>query len=88
MTGMGIGGITVCLVLGVVAAVADWAVAESVSAAAPCSLASGRDLSNNTVTCNFGLTDEQLKQVTKAAVAGATELMPSLGGASRSVPRS
>ena len=27
----------------------------------------------NTVTCNFGLTPEQLKQVTQAAVKGATE---------------
>ncbi len=27
---------------------------------------------NNTVTCNFGLTPEQLKQATEAAVKGAT----------------
>ena len=30
----------------------------------------------NTVTCNFGLTPEQLKQLTEAAVKGATEPQP------------
>lgn len=40
--------------------------------ATSCSIAAGRDVSNNTVTCNFGLTPEQLKQVTEAAVSGAT----------------
>jgi tetratricopeptide (TPR) repeat protein len=40
--------------------------------AAPCGVAAGRDASNNTVTCNFGLTPEQLKQLTEAAVKGAT----------------
>ena len=37
-----------------------------------CAIAAGRDASNNTVICNFGLTPEQLKQVTEAAVSGAT----------------
>jgi tetratricopeptide (TPR) repeat protein len=41
--------------------------------AGPCSIATGENASNNSVTCNFGLTDEQLKQVTAAAVRGATE---------------
>jgi hypothetical protein len=41
--------------------------------AAPCSVAAGGNASNNTVTCNFGLTPEQLKEATKAAVEGATE---------------
>lgn len=41
--------------------------------AAPCGVAAGRDASNNTVTCNYGLTPEQLKQLTEAAVRGATE---------------
>jgi tetratricopeptide (TPR) repeat protein len=41
--------------------------------AAPCGVAAGRDASNNTVTCNFGLTPEQLKLLTEAAVRGATE---------------
>ena len=40
--------------------------------ASACSVAAGRDASNNTLTCNFGLTPEQLRQVTKAAVEGAT----------------
>src|SRR5262252_2507658 len=38
-----------------------------------CSVAGGRDASNNTLTCNFGLTPEQLREVTKAAIEGATE---------------
>ena len=41
--------------------------------AGQCSVAAGGDAKNNTVTCNFGLTPEQLKELTRAAVAGATE---------------
>jgi hypothetical protein len=41
--------------------------------ASACALSAGRDASNNTVTCNFGLTQEQLNQLTEAAVKGATE---------------
>ncbi|HEY4174688.1 MAG TPA: tetratricopeptide repeat protein, partial [Rhodopila sp.] len=41
--------------------------------AGPCSIAAGNDAKNNTVTCNFGLTPAQLKELTQAAVAGATE---------------
>src|SRR5689334_3027639 len=37
-----------------------------------CGVAAGRDASNNTITCNFGLTPEQLRELTNAAVAGAT----------------
>src|SRR5260370_11861263 len=37
-----------------------------------CSIATSGRASNNTVTCNFGLTPEQLKQATEAAVKGAT----------------
>ena len=33
-----------------------------------CSIAAGGDAKGNTITCNFGLTPEQLKQVTDAAV--------------------
>jgi len=40
---------------------------------AGCGIASSGSASGNTVTCNFGLTDEQLKQLTEAAVKGATE---------------
>jgi hypothetical protein len=40
--------------------------------AAPCSVAAGHDANNNTFVCNFGLTPEQLKQATEAAVKGAT----------------
>jgi hypothetical protein len=38
-----------------------------------CAIASGHDVQNSTVTCNFGLTPEQLKELTRAVVAGATE---------------
>jgi tetratricopeptide (TPR) repeat protein len=48
--------------------------ADNVSvSAASCSVAAGRDASNITNICNFGLTPEQLKQLTEAAVRGATE---------------
>jgi tetratricopeptide (TPR) repeat protein len=40
--------------------------------AGSCSNATNGSASGNTVTCNFGLTDAQLKQVTEAAVKGAT----------------
>jgi tetratricopeptide (TPR) repeat protein len=45
---------------------------SSVTASA-CSIAARGNASNNTLTCNFGLTPEQLREVTKAAVEGATE---------------
>src|SRR5262245_37806418 len=41
-------------------------------AANDCSIAAAGNASNNTLTCNFGLTPEQLRQVTEAAVKGAT----------------
>jgi tetratricopeptide (TPR) repeat protein len=51
---------------------------DAIAAAGPsvsaneCSIAAGGNASNNTLTCNFGLTPEQLRQVTEAAVKGAT----------------
>src|SRR5215472_12658239 len=39
--------------------------------AEPCAVAAGGSASNNIITCNFGLTDEQLRQMTQAAVSGA-----------------
>ena len=48
------------------------AAADPAVDASACSIAAGRDARNNTLTCNFGLTPEQLKQVTDAAVKGAT----------------
>src|SRR5271157_1925292 len=40
--------------------------------AGSCSIANSGTASGNTLTCNYGLTSEQLKQVTEAAVNGAT----------------
>jgi tetratricopeptide (TPR) repeat protein len=40
--------------------------------AGSCAIANSGSASGNSVTCNFGLTPEQLKQVTEAAVKGAT----------------
>jgi tetratricopeptide (TPR) repeat protein len=40
---------------------------------AGCGIANSGSASGNSVTCNFGLTPEQLKQATEAAVKGATE---------------
>jgi tetratricopeptide (TPR) repeat protein len=64
------------LVLGTsVAAVAPrGAMALGDTTGAPCGVtAGGGTASNNTITCNFGLTPEQLREVTKAAIEGATE---------------
>jgi tetratricopeptide (TPR) repeat protein len=41
--------------------------------AGSCSIATAGIVGNNTVTCNFGLTQEQLNQLTEAAVKGATQ---------------
>jgi tetratricopeptide (TPR) repeat protein len=41
--------------------------------AGSCAIANSGSVSNSSVICNFGLTPEQLKQVTEAAVKGATE---------------
>ena len=41
--------------------------------AGSCAIANSGNASGNTITCNFGLTPEQLKQVTEAAVKGAAE---------------
>jgi tetratricopeptide (TPR) repeat protein len=51
------------------------ALGDTSTSAGPCSVAAGRDASNNTLTCNFGLTPEQLREVTEGAVAGATSSM-------------
>jgi hypothetical protein len=40
--------------------------------AGSCAIANSGSATGNTITCNFGLTPEQLKQVTEAAVKGAT----------------
>jgi hypothetical protein len=43
------------------------------TAGAPCAVTTGGGTaSNNSVTCNFGLTPEQLREVSKAAVEDAT----------------
>jgi hypothetical protein len=47
--------------------------ADTAVGAKDCAIAAGHDAQNNTITCNFGLTPEQLKELTRAAVAGATE---------------
>ena len=41
------------------------------STATDCSIAAGRDATNNTITCNYGLAPEQVQELTKAAVSGA-----------------
>jgi len=37
-----------------------------------CGIAAGRDARGNSITCNFGLTSEEIEVLTRAAVAGAT----------------
>lgn len=36
-----------------------------------CSLAAGRDVTSTTVNCQYGLTPEQVQELTKAAISGA-----------------
>ena len=64
-----IGPILVAIALSVTPA---RAAADSALGAAPCSVAAGHDANNNTLVCNFGLTPEQLKELTEAVVKGAT----------------
>src|SRR5580658_8892681 len=45
--------------------------ADSPVSASACSVAGGRDASNNSVTCYFGMTPEQFKEATEAAAKGA-----------------
>jgi tetratricopeptide (TPR) repeat protein len=64
------------IALGSASAIAFWIASSAVRAGADnasCSLSSNPNLSGNTVTCNFGLTPEQLKELTEAAVKGANE---------------
>ena len=54
--------------------------------AASCAITAGGNASNNTVTCNFGLTDEQLRQTVEAAVRGATaDLKGQIAGISKTL---
>ena len=50
---------------------AAFALGDKVEAGS-CAIANSGSASGNIVTCNFGLTSEQLKQLTEAAVKGAT----------------
>jgi hypothetical protein len=45
------------------------AASDSAVGAAPCSVVAGRDALNNTLTCNFGLAPEKLRDLTKVAEA-------------------
>ncbi len=60
------------VVLAVVSLHAALALGDTKVEAGSCSTAAPGSASNNTVTCNFGLTPEQLKQTIEAAVKGAT----------------
>lgn len=59
----------VALALGSTAA---WPVGDTEVLATDCGIAAGRDTSNNTVICTYGLRPEDLREVTEAAVRGAT----------------
>jgi tetratricopeptide (TPR) repeat protein len=47
------------------------ALGDTSTTASGCSIAAGRDATSNTITCNYGLTPEQVQELTKAAVSGA-----------------
>jgi tetratricopeptide (TPR) repeat protein len=49
-----------------------WPLGDTEVTATDCGIAAGRDASNNTVTCNYGLRPEQVKELTEAAARGAT----------------
>ena len=58
--------------LAIAAARSAVALDEASVAAAPCAIPPGRDVTGYIVSCNFGLTSEQLNQLTKAVVQGAS----------------
>ena len=49
-----------------------WPLGDTEVTATDCGIAAGRDASNNTVTCTYGLRPEQVKELTEAAARGAT----------------
>jgi hypothetical protein len=49
-----------------------WPLGDTEVTATDCGIAAGRDASGNTVTCNYGLSPEQVQELTRAAAAGAT----------------
>jgi hypothetical protein len=48
------------------------ALGDTSTAARDCSVAAGHDANNNTLTCNYGLSPKQVKELTEAAARGAT----------------
>jgi tetratricopeptide (TPR) repeat protein len=52
---------------------------DGVIDAAPCSVAAERDASNNTLTCYFGLTAEQLRQLADVAAASRHAMATNIG---------
>ena len=58
--------------LAIAAARSAVAQGEASAEAAPCAIPPGRDVTGYIVSCNFGLTSEQLNQLTKAVVQGAS----------------
>jgi tetratricopeptide (TPR) repeat protein len=71
--GLGIAGFGTAALLVVLVWRSTLAGGDPTADTSACSIAAGHDAQNNTVTCNFGLTQEQLRQITTAAVDGATE---------------
>ena len=59
--------------LAILALQAELAFANSKIDAGQCSVAVAGSAVGNSITCNFGLTPEQLRQLTEAAVRGATD---------------
>src|SRR5262245_15835348 len=64
--------LTLSLLVGATVSRAALALGDTSATATDCSIAAGRDASNNTVTCTYGLSPEQVKELTQAAAAGAT----------------
>ena len=44
-----------------------WPLGDTEVTATDCGIAAGRDASNNTVTCTYGLSPEQVRELTEAA---------------------
>ena len=59
--------------LAIIALQAESASANSKIDTGQCSIAVAGSAVGNSITCNFGLTPDQLRQLTEAAVRGATE---------------
>jgi len=67
------GGVLMAAALVVVPLPGSAGAGDAASGAGDCGIAAGRNAHGDTAACDYGMTGEQLKQLARAAAAGATE---------------